>query len=582
MLGGAGGDYLGGDAGDDILDGGTGNDTLIGSWGDDTFLLNRGTGWDVINTSEWGSHTKNDRIVFGADIAPTDVRLTRSYDDLIINIVGTSDGATVQSYFYADGSTLSAVEQLVFSDGTIWDIATIKQMALVPTDGVDNITGYATDDTLTGLDGNDGIAGRSGNDSIDGGAGNDWLGGEDGDDTLQGGEGNDTLSGGNDNDTLLGGAGADYLGGDAGDDILDGGTGNDTLIGSWGNDDFLLNRGTGWDVINTSEWGSHTKNDRIVFGADVAPTDVRLTRSYDDLIINIVGTSDGATVQSYFYADGSTLSAVEQLVFSDGTIWDIATIKQMALVPTDGVDNITGYATDDTLTGLDGNDGIAGRSGNDSIDGGAGNDWLGGEDGDDTPQGGEGNDTLSGGNHNDTLLGGAGGDYLGGDAGDDILDGGTGNDTLIGSWGNDDFLLNRGTGWDVINTSEWGSHTKNDRIVFGADIAPTDMRLTRSYDDLIINIVGTSDGATIQSYFYADASSLSAVEQLVFADGTIWDIPTVKEKVLTGSDAAESITGYATNDTLRAGAGNDSLAGQGGTDLLQGGTRRGLPVRHHR
>ncbi len=75
-------DYLGGDAGDDTLDGGEGNDTLIGSWGDDTFLLNRGTGWDVINTSEWGSHTKNDRIVFGADIAPTDVRLTRSYDDL--------------------------------------------------------------------------------------------------------------------------------------------------------------------------------------------------------------------------------------------------------------------------------------------------------------------------------------------------------------------------------------------------------------------------------------------------------------------------------------------------------------------
>ncbi len=205
--------------GDDMLDGGEGNDTLNRQLGRRHLPAQPRHGLGSINTSEWGGHTKNDRIVFGADIAPTDVRLTRSYDDLIISIVGTSDGATVQSYFYADGSTLSAVEQLVFSDGTIWDIATIKQMALVPTEDVDNITGYATDDTLTGLGGNDAIAGRGGDDSIDGGAGNDWVGGEDGNDALQGGEDNDTLSGGNDNDTLLGGAGADYLGGDAGDDI---------------------------------------------------------------------------------------------------------------------------------------------------------------------------------------------------------------------------------------------------------------------------------------------------------------------------------------------------------------------------
>ncbi len=202
----------------------------------------------------------------------------------------------------------------------------------------------------------DGIAGRGGNDSIDGGAGNAWLGGEDGDDTLQGGEGNDTLSGGNGNDALLGGAGGDYLGGDAGDDTLEGGEGNDTLIGSWGDDTFLLNRGTGWDVINTSEWGGHTKNDRIVFGADIAPADVRLTRSYDaDLVINIVGTSDGATVQSYFSLmarrcrrSSSSCSATAQ----SGT--SRPSSRWRSCLPKASTTSRV-MRTDDTLTGLDGN-----------------------------------------------------------------------------------------------------------------------------------------------------------------------------------------------------------------------------------
>ena len=75
--------------------------------------------------------------------------------------------------------------------------------------GNDTGTGSNFVDNLQGFAGNDTISGRGGNDTIDGMTGHDTLRGDAGSDIVKGGTGNDSLNGGLGNDRLTGGAGND-------------------------------------------------------------------------------------------------------------------------------------------------------------------------------------------------------------------------------------------------------------------------------------------------------------------------------------------------------------------------------------
>ncbi|ATI28739.1 calcium-binding protein [Ralstonia solanacearum] len=213
---------------------------------------------------------------------------------------------------------------------------------------------------------------RGGDDVLDGGAGND---------TLYGGEGNDTLRGGDDNDSLYGGNG---------NDVLDGGTGNDTLSGEGGNDTYLFGKGDGQDFIYSDYDTSSNKLNVIQFKDGVSPSEVVVTRSGSDLVLSIAGTTDKITASMAFYWDDTAnpYNPIQQVKFSDGTAWDLATIKAKALIGDDSSQTLVGYTEADTINALGGNDNIYGQGGDDVLDGGAGNDTL---------YGGEGNDTLRGG-----------------------------------------------------------------------------------------------------------------------------------------------------------------------------------------
>ena len=152
-----------------------------------------------------------------------------------------------------------------------------------------------------------------------------------------------------------------------------------------------------------------------------------------------------------------------------------------------------------------------------------------------------------------------------------MLDGGTGNDSLYGGTGSDVYLFGKGSGADTIqNYDDEAVGTNADTILLGAGIATTGVTLTRSGDDLIIRINGTDDSLTVQYYFYEDGTSNYVVENLKFADGTIWDVNTIKARVLMGTGGNDILNGYATNDILRGGAGNDTLSGGAGVDQLLG------------
>ncbi|WP_162573208.1 calcium-binding protein [Variovorax sp. PBL-H6] len=568
LLGGDGNDTLYGEAGNDILDGGAGNDYLNGGAGSDLYRFARGWGQDVISNYDT-STGKTDAIEFAEGIAASDIVATRSGDDLILSLRGSTDRVAVSSCFYTDGVSGYKIEEIRFADGTRWDMTQLKQMVQQGTEGNDSLQGYAIADTLSGGAGNDNIRGWGGNDTLDGGAGNDTLSGDDGDDALAGGTGDDWLSGGNGSDTLLGGEGNDTLYGEAGNDTLEGGAGNDYLNGGAGSDLYRFARGWGQDVINNYDI-STGKTDAIEFAEGIAASDIVATRSGDDLILSLRGSTDRVAVSSCFYTDGVSGYKIEEIRFADGTRWDMAQLKQMVQQGTEGNDTLQGYATADTLSGGAGNDNIRGWGGNDTLDGGVGNDTLIGDDGDDRLTGGAGDDSLSGGNGNDTLIGGDGNDTLYGEAGNDILDGGAGNDYLNGGAGSDLYRFARGWGQDVINNYDT-STGKTDAIEFAEGIAASDIVATRSGDDLVLSLRGSTDRITVSACFYTDGVSGYKIEEIRFADGTRWDMAQLKQMVQQGTEGNDTLQGYATADTLSGGAGNDNIRGWGGNDILDGG-----------
>jgi len=368
-----------------------------------------------------------------------------------------------------------------FADGTSWDLASLKAMALAGDGSSQTLTGYVGDDVINAMGGNDTVYGQAGNDTIDGGAGSDFL---------YGGAGNDTLRGGADNDNLYG---------DAGNNTLDGGAGYDTLTGGLGTNTYLFGKGDGQDMVSSIYDPSNNKQGAVQFKAGVAASEVLVTRSGANLVLSIAGTTDILTVQSFFYADDpvNVNNPVQQVKFADGTIWDIAALKGKAWTGNDTAQTLTGYVGDDVINALGGADSVYGQAGNDTLDGGAGNDFV---------YGGTGNDTLRGGTDND---------YLYGDAGADTIDGGLGNDSLSGGAGNDEYVLARGDGVDTIQEND-ATAGNTDVLRFLAGVSTDQLWFRKVGANLEVSIIGTTDKTTISSWY---SGSAYHVEQFKTSDG---------------------------------------------------------------
>ncbi|WP_194241801.1 calcium-binding protein, partial [Rheinheimera pleomorphica] len=103
-------------------------------------------------------------------------------------------------------------------------------------------------------------------------------------------------------------------------------------------------------------------------------------------------------------------------------------------------------------------------------------------------------------------------------------------------------------------------------------IAPADIQVTRSGDSLVLSLLGTNDRITVSNYFHSDGTSAYKLEEIRFADGTVWNVAQIKVMVMQSTNANDILYGYATDDVLHGGAGNDTLHGQAGNDRLHGGT----------
>ena len=552
LEGGSGNDRLSGGAGNDILIGGADTDVMEGGSGSDIYRFESGFGQDVIYNSD-SSAGRMDVIEFGNGITAAMVTAERSWDNLVLRIAGGTDSITVSNYFLRiDDGGKSYVDEIRFADGTTWNVAAVKQRTTRITEGNDEIHGYAENDIIDGLGGDDSIHGARGNDQLSGGAGNDIVWGDDG------------------NDTLLGNGGNDILYGGLGDDALTGGTGNDLLRGDGGSDTYIFGQGFGQDRILASTTAGDVET--IVFGAGISAADLIVKRSGNALLLSLNNATDTLTVENYFNTGiNRSAGTAFNFSFADGTSLSFSDVVEKSLVGTSAADYLFGYEEANNLSGDEGGDQLYGNGGDDVLSGGLGNDTLYGGTGQDNLAGGEGVDLLSGQAGNDLLDGGVGNDTLYGDEGDDILIGGAGNDTLNGGAGNDIYLYQAGLGSDVINNIYDPNTSTFDVIRFDASIPVADVQALRRVQDLVLLVGGTGDQIRVANYFYDHARGNYIVNEIQFADGTIWDIPTVKLLVQAATAGNDELHGYEQNDTLAGLSGNDIIYGHQGNDLLVGG-----------
>lgn len=627
LLGRGGNDILIGGAGNDLLDGGTGNDELHGGSGSDTYRFGRGDGHDTIIEDSWISG-ETDRIEFKAGISPDDVRLERVRtvngwqvsDDLKLTLRDTGETLIVKNHF--NESNRFAVEEIVFSDGTVWDAEAIKSRVLL---------GGDENDELRGFNGRD-----------------------------------DVIVGGGGNDTLIGGTGDDLLIGGTGDDMLEGGAGSDT---------YRIGLGDGNDVITEFDADGE---DVVELSADIAPEDVlvRWTLQGDMAITLPDGRRLTVRGQANTWSDRV---GVEQLRFADGTVWDRTELAARALAATSGDDAIVGGYQDDTLDGGAGNDQFQDLGGYDTYRFGAGDgqdtiadnygrvlfkpgigqnditfsrdgndliatvtasgdavrikEWLNswqridrfdfdngaslnvndvlaklnvsegaeilyGSPDEDTLAGTEKDSVIYGREGNDVLTGGAGRDQLFGEAGDDTLDGGADRDSLYGGAGNNTYIVAPGTGLD--NAMGASLAVANDTVVFAPGIRPEDVSVQLGdaswggqagdvgYTNLVIGI-GGNDALVVRTE-NGDDLGRGAIQRFRFGDGTEWTLSDVIARAdggkmgwqqrywgdpttILGSQADDDINDYTGQSvTVQARGNDDNVYLAAGNDIVSAGS----------
>jgi Ca2+-binding RTX toxin-like protein len=233
-------------------------------------------------------------------------------------------------------------------------------------------------------------------------------------------------------------------------------------------------------------------------------------------------------------------------------------------------------------------------------------------------------------------VGGFGDDLIFSDTDFEVLSGGRGNDILYGGpageviapgLGRDIILFGRGSGIDQVDS--WSDPdirasvatfglpilpaTDRDAVYMLPEVAPDDVRVRFAvapyyayfgaftgglFEGVALSIRGTDD-VLYDAGFSAGGTTnnnFRSIEEVHFADGTVWDLQTLRLKqgegtelddragaegvlrgfedtddVIDGKGGNDRLEGLGGNDTLIGGAGNDELLGGYGDDLLIGG-----------
>ncbi|MDY0215175.1 MAG: calcium-binding protein, partial [Bacilli bacterium] len=474
----------------DTLEGKKGDDTLLGHLGDDTYIFNRGDGHDTIydygrKGDDYSYYDAgNDTLKFGDGITEDDLNIIKYNDDVIIYIkdgdkpvTELSDIITIKNWFLSN----NRIENMILSDGTKIDY--VKYLTIDPTENDDKLIYGDGDDYVDALAGDDIVVVLGGNNIIDGNSGND---------TIQTADGNDTLIGGE------------------GDDTLDGGVGEDRLEGGSGNDTYIFGRGDGYNTIY-----DESGVDSLKFDASITQDDLVLFQDGRDLLVAI--KEDGVDIANakdkiilVNWLDVET--RLETFTFTDGTVWDVATI----------VSN-TGTEKDDVISGTELDDALYGGEGNDTYIFGRG-------DGHDTIYDVSGTDSLRFGEDITT---------------DDLLVRQDGDDLIIA-------LKEEGVSFDELA----------DRV---------SIKNWLSTENRVETIV-LADGEVLDASNMIELMPSDGDDAIVVPDELAVNIHLKDgDDTIEAGSQNDTLYGDGGNDELYAGQGNDTLLGGTGDDYLEGG-----------
>ena len=583
LSGGEDADQLHGGAGNDLLDAGTGNDSLYGYSGDDTlvgglgedllqgglgndlYLYSNGLGNACIDNSVAQGLRGNDTVLL-TDIAANEVLWQQNGENLVVNVIGSSQTLTVNNWFL-DGN--AEVDQFIFSENNV-------------------IMAYQATDLAV----------------------------------VQGGNGDDLLQGSNfHGDKIYGMDGNDTLLAYDGDDTLDGGIGNDYLTGGVGNDIYNYGKDSGSDIIDCATGNNRVGNDVIQFGIGIAASDIQWSHKQTTQGLQLISTfNNGETLTFINIYEQEDYGSV-RLRFADGT--------ELGVGDVDGLVKLSGSEMDEAIIAATSSDSeLCGFAGSDSLYGNAGCDILRGGDGDDLLDGGAGNDYLFGGTGNDSYLYGIsyGNDVIDAgvldDAGNDIIQFGAGisandilwqqsgeNLTIILKSSNETLTLNNWFAEDSHKISKVyfadGSEMDASTITNLASLLGTEtgdlMLASDAHDDKLYGGEGNDtlygfggndllDGGTGADWMCGgtgnDTYYVDDVNDVVFEDaGAGQDLiitsisyalsENVEELTLTGTtdisgtgnNLANIINGNSGNNTLDGGIGADTLVGGIGNDV---------------
>ena len=493
-------DIVDASAGDDLLNGGTGNDRLTGGVGSDRYIYRLGDGSDTI--VELASDAGDvDTLAFGVTNIE-DLALKRIGDDLEITAKATGEKIVVAGQFVGGGT---GIERLTFLDGTVVERRDIDRLDIVNDAPLAVNDGGLTANrhrpqifTSAELLAND----RDANgdpltivsvESLGGGTvelrengtifftAYSWTAGEPGRFRYtvsdgRGGLGSATATVTIDETVepldLVGTDGNDSLFGAPGNDTLRGGLGDDFLVGAAGSDTYHFAPGDGVDTIQ--DGGGEADVDVVLFDPGIAPASIAVSRDSQDAdsIILTVGQTGSSIKLAGQLA--SPESAIEEVRFSDGTVWTGEEIRERLLdgASTTGDDVIEGTGFGDAIDAKAGNDIVRAGGGDDLVQGGAGDDVLDGGQGYDEVSyatatsgvdvrlgtgasqstGGAGNDTIT---NFEALTGSAFADRLRGDGSDNVLTGLAGSDVYAfhGYFGHD-VITDFSSGSDRLEFSE--------------------------------------------------------------------------------------------------------------------------------
>jgi VCBS repeat-containing protein len=404
----------------------------------------------------------------------------------------------------------------------------------------------------------------------------------------------------------------------------------DTVVGDGGGDTILFNLGYGAVTIQEADH-SAIPNNTLQLGSDISAANTTVTADGNgDIILNF-DDSDSVTLASALLSGSGTIYGVQTIAFADGTVWHYADILSQLETVAANTSMLFGDSTDNLLDGQGQVHNLVGNGGGDTFVFNQGYGSLSIDEADTSAAPanvlklGAGlvaaNAAISGDAQGDIIIDFGSGDVitiqnalnsgqgttygvqqidfadgtvwtyanllaqletaspntttLYGDTGAQVFDPQGIDDTIVGGGGGDAVLYKRGYGALTIDEIDTGG-TPDNTLQLGTGITAAGMTVAADASGDILLDFGTGDVVTLSNALNSGNSATYGVQNIAFADGTVWHYADLLGALETPSAANTTMYGDGSANALDGKGVAIALVGNGGGDTFVYGEGYGV------